>query len=165
MKTNPASVTGRAILCALFTITGFTLALIALLPANLQSAQKGKSSKSRQQFAPGAVVAAATPAPQDPGPAIGYENFQVPGALVPVTTTEAGQQVHSVEWLGRNAGEPSIGSNFATGVAIFKSGLESLFVTFDDSCPINGSTATWVNRASPTSVGLDSDPIAFTDRG
>src|SRR5207248_11097052 len=98
--------------------------------------------------------AAITPAPQDTVPGIGYENFTAPGVLVPVTTTEAGQQVHSVEWMGRNAGEPSIGSNWATGVAMFKSGLESLFVTFNDSCPANGLSASWVNRASPTSVGL-----------
>ena len=105
------------------------------------------------------------PAPQDPGPKIGYENFAAPGVLTPVTTTEAGQQVHSVEYMGRNAGEPSIGSNWATGVAMFKSGLEALFVTFNDSCPANGISATWVNRAAPTSVGIDSDPIGFTDRG
>jgi hypothetical protein len=36
------------------------------------------------------------PAPQDIGPKIGYENFIAPGVLVPVTTSEAGQQVHSV---------------------------------------------------------------------
>ena len=105
------------------------------------------------------------PAPQDTGPKIGYENFAAPGVLTPVTTTEAGQQVHSVEYMGRNAGEPSIGSNWATGVAMFKSGLEALFVTFNDSCPANGISATWVNRAAPTSVGIDSDPIGFTDRG
>jgi hypothetical protein len=105
------------------------------------------------------------PAPQDSGPAIGYENFAAPGVLVPVTTTEAGQQVHSVEWMGRNAGEPSIGSNWATGVAMFKSGLESLFITFNGSCPASGQSATWVNRPSPTSVGINSDPISFTDRG
>ena len=105
------------------------------------------------------------PAPQDTGPKIGYENFAAPGVLVPVTTTEAGQQVHSVEYMGRNAGEPSIGSNWATGVVMFKSGLESLFVTFDDSCPVNGQSATWVDRPAPTSVGIDSDPISFTDRG
>jgi hypothetical protein len=105
------------------------------------------------------------PAPQDSGPKIGYENFAAPGVLVPVKTTEAGQQVNSVEYMGRNAGEPSIGSNWATGVAMFKSGLEALFVTFDDSCPASGIAATWVNRAAPTSVGIDSDPIGFTDRG
>ena len=168
MKNKPASVHGRATLGALFAVIGFTLVVVGVLPTNSQSAQRSKTTKSSQSVrtvSPAAVTAAITPAPQDPGPAVGYENFQAPGVLVPVTTTEAGQQVHSVEWMGRNAGEPSIGSNWATGVAFYKSGLESLFVTFNDSCPANGLSASWVNRASPTSVGLDSDPIGFTDRG
>jgi hypothetical protein len=104
-------------------------------------------------------------APQDTGPKIGYENFIAPGALVPVVTTEAGQQVNSVEYMGRNAGEPSVGSNWATGVANFQSGLQTLFITFDDSCPATGRSSTWANRAAPTSVAIDSDPIGFTDRG
>ena len=105
------------------------------------------------------------PAPQDTGPKSGYENFTAPGVLVPVTTTEAGQQVKSVEYMGRNAGEPSVGSNWATGVANYQSGLQTLFVTFNDSCPANGPSSTWVNRPAPSSVALDSDPIGFTDRG
>jgi hypothetical protein len=166
MKNNPASATGRATVGALIAILAFVFVIFSVLPTNSQSAQRRKAVKSRQTVTQAAAVTAAiTPAPQDPGPGIGYENFAAPGVLVPVTTTEAGQQAHSVEWMGRNAGEPSVGSNWATGVAMFKSGLESLFVTFDDSCPVNGATATWVNRASPTSVGLDSDPISFTDRG
>jgi len=165
MKNKSASIYGRATLGALFAIISFTFVVLAVLPTASQSAQR-KAIKNRQSSKlAAAAIAAVTPAPQDTGPAIGYENFTAPGVLVPVNTTEAGQQVHSVEWMGRNAGEPSIGSNWATGVAFFKSGLESLFVTFDDSCPVNGKTATWVNRASPTSIGLNSDPIAFTDRG
>jgi len=105
------------------------------------------------------------PAPQDPGPKIGYENFTVPGVLVPVTVTSAGQQPHSVEYMGRNGGEPSVGSNWATGVANFQSDLQTLFVTFNDSCPNTGQSAIWVNRASPISTVIDSDPIGFTDRG
>ena len=105
------------------------------------------------------------PAPQDSGPKVGYENFAAPGVLVPVKTTEAGQQPNSVEYMGRNAGEPSVGSNWVTGVDNFQSGLQTLFVTFNDSCPANGQSATWVNRAAPTAVAIDSDPIGFTDRG
>jgi hypothetical protein len=105
------------------------------------------------------------PAPQDTGPKIGYENFPAPGVTTVVHTTEAGQQVNTVEYMGRNAGEPSVGSNWATGVAMFKSGLEALFVTFNDSCPANGQSATWAQRQAPTSLLIDSDPIGFTDRG
>ncbi len=116
-------------------------------------------------LAAGTVRAQIVPAPQDPGPKIGYENFIAPGLLVPVKTSEAGQQANSVEWMGRNAGEPSVGSNWSNGVANYQSGLQTLFITFDDSCPLSGLTSSWVNRAAPTSVGLDSDPFGFTDRG
>src|SRR5438309_3614525 len=59
----------------------------------------------------------------DSGPQIGFENFIAPGVLVPVTTTSAGGQVNSVEWMGRNAGEPSIGNNWLTDVTAFFSDL------------------------------------------
>jgi hypothetical protein len=67
--------------------------------------------------------------------------------------------------MGRNGGEPSVGSNWATGVANFQSDLQTLFVTFNDSCPNTGLSSIWVNRASPISTVIDSDPIGFTDRG
>jgi hypothetical protein len=103
------------------------------------------------------------PAAQDTGPKIGFENFSAPGVLVPVRVTEAGQQVNSVEYMGRNAGEPSIGNNWNTGVTAFESGLETLFVTFDDTCPANGQSSLWAMRQAPTLLAVDSDPILFTD--
>jgi hypothetical protein len=102
-------------------------------------------------------------APQDTGPKIGFENFTAPGALIPVTTTSAGLQVASVEYMGRNAGEPSIGNNWLTDTTVFYSDLQSLFVTFNDTCPLSGASATWINRAAPTAQAVDSDPIGFTD--
>src|SRR5438445_10303852 len=119
MNNRPASIYGRTALGALFTIVSFTFVVLVVLPTNSQSGQR-RATKNQQSTGPAAAVAAATPAPQDPGPPIGYENFAAPGVLVPVTTTEAGQQVHSVEWMGRNAGEPTIGSNRASGVTIFQ---------------------------------------------
>lgn len=101
-------------------------------------------------------------APQDPGPKVGYENFEAPGVLTPVIVTSSGGS--TVEYMGRNAGEPSVGSNWSSGVANFQSDLETLFITFDNSCSALGSSATWVNRRAPTSVAVDSDPIGFTDR-
>src|SRR3954464_2225190 len=98
------------------------------------------------------------------GPPVGFENFHPPGTLTRVFTTEAGQQPNSVEYLGRNAGEPSIGYNPFTDTSVFGSGLQSLFVKFDDTCPANGLSATWVNRPATTQVAADSDPITFTDR-
>jgi hypothetical protein len=121
----------------------------------------------------GAVaVAAATPippAPQDTGPKIGFENFEGPGTLTQVTTSSQGQPINTVEYIAHDAGEPSIGVNWnspnsATGVTVFQSDLQTLFVTFDDSCALTGPKATWVNRPAPTSVGVDQDPIGFTDR-
>src|ERR1700731_1071616 len=50
-------------------------------------------------------------APPDTGAKIGYENFEVPGVLTPVTTTTG----PTVEWMGRGAGEHSIGNNWKTG--------------------------------------------------
>lgn len=98
----------------------------------------------------------------DTGPKVGYENFEAPGVLTPVTSTNSGG--NTVEYLGRGAGEPSLGVNWNTGVVNFQSDLETLFVTFDGSCPVNGQTASWLNRPAPTSQAVDSDPIGFTDR-
>ena len=104
-------------------------------------------------------------APADTGPKVGYENFEAPGVLTPVTVSTG----PTVEFMGRGAGEPSIGVNWnslasASGVTNFQSDLETLFITFANSCPTGGPTATWVNRPAPTSVVIDSDPIGFTDR-
>lgn len=101
-------------------------------------------------------------APQDSGPKVGYENFEAPGVLTPVVVTSSGGA--TVEYLGRGAGEPSIGSNWLTGVANFQSDLETLFITFDDSCSLTNPKAVWANRRAPSSVVVDSDPIGFTDR-
>src|SRR6266852_6526454 len=98
----------------------------------------------------------------DTGPKIGYENFEAPGVLTQVTSTSSGGL--TVEYMGRGAGEPSVGSDWNTGVANFQSDLETLFVTFDDSCSLTNPKATWVNRRAPISQFIDSDPIGFTDR-
>ena len=96
---------------------------------------------------------------------IGYENFEAPGVITPVTVTTG----PTVEWLGRNAGEPSIGVNWQSpsspnGVTNMQSDLETLFINFSDA-PANGggATATWANRPATTQTVIDSDPIGFTD--
>jgi hypothetical protein len=96
-------------------------------------------------------------APAATGTKVGYENFEAPGVLTPVTQTSSG--AYTVEYLGHSAVEPSIGVNWNTNVAAYQSDLETLFVTFG----ANG-LATWVNRRAPTSQFIDSDPILFTDR-
>src|ERR1700730_1184503 len=105
-------------------------------------------------------------APQDSGPKVGYENFEAPGVLTPVIVTSSGGA--TVEYLGRGAGEPSIGVNWNStsssvgGMTNFQSDLETLFISWGESCSANPK-ATWVNRRAPTSVAIDSDPIGFTD--
>jgi hypothetical protein len=108
-------------------------------------------------------------APQDKGPKIGFQNFEAPGTLVQVTDSSQGPTLYTVEYMGHDAGEPSIGVNWnspnsASGVTNFQSDLQTLFIKFDDSCPANGQSATWYNSPAPTSQFVDSDPIGFTDR-
>ncbi|HXJ37951.1 MAG TPA: PKD domain-containing protein, partial [Bryobacteraceae bacterium] len=103
------------------------------------------------------------PAPPDPGPKVGFQNFEAPPTLVSVTSSSQGPSAKTVEYLGHDAGEPSIGNNWKTGTTVYQSDLQTLFITFNDSCP-SGSPATWVNRPAPTSQFVDSDPIGFTDR-
>jgi hypothetical protein len=101
-------------------------------------------------------------APQDNGPKIGYENFEPPGELTTVNVTSSGG--HTVEYLGRNAIEPSIGFNWATSVAHYQCDLETLFIDFNNTCAAGVPGSTWVNRPATVSQFVDSDPILFTDR-
>src|SRR3954466_5703157 len=100
--------------------------------------------------------------PQDPGAKVGYESFEPPGVLTPVLVTSSGGK--TVEYLGRYAIEPSLGSNFNTGVAAYQCDLETLFVDFTNGCGANGVNATWTNRPAPLPLFVDTDPIGFTDR-
>src|SRR6266700_2739440 len=126
-------------------------------------------SGSASAISTSAASALAPSAPQDNGPKIGFENFEAPGTLVQVASSSQGPTAHTVEYMGHDAGEPSVGVNWkspnsATGVTNFQSDLQTLFIKFDDSCPSNGQKATWYNSAAPTSLFVDSDPIGFTDR-
>jgi len=119
-------------------------------------------------------VGSSSPAPQDPNipsRAIGFENYEAPGVLTPVVVTSSGGA--TVEYMGRGAGEPSVGVNWLSanatsavgGVVNIQSDLETDFIYFADpnTTPVTTPIATWFNRRSPTSVAIDSDPIAFTD--
>ena len=167
MKKKPSPKFGRTFLGALLLATGVCFAILAAnvdVFHNIRA--QGASPSIKRSFAKqSATVSVAPAAPQDVSNYVGYENFAAPGVLVPVKTTEAGQQPNSVEYMGRNAGEPTIGSNWGTGLAMFQSGLQSLFVTFNDACPANGQSASWVCRAAPTAIAVDSDPFSVTDRG
>lgn len=103
-------------------------------------------------------------APLDSGPKSGFENFPAPGVLTQVASSSQGPTAHTVEYLGHDSGEPSIGVNPNTDVTNYQSDLQTLFITFDDSCAADKARASWVNRPSPTSLFVDSDPIGFTDK-
>src|SRR5437660_5166621 len=126
-------------------------------------------SGSASAISTSAASALAPSAPQDTGPKIGFENFEAPGTLVQVASSSQGPTAHTVEYMGHDAGEPSVGVNWkspnsVTGVTNFQSDLQTLFIKFDDSCPSSGQKATWYNSSAPTSLFVDSDPIGFTDR-
>ena len=110
------------------------------------------------------------PAPQDTGPKIGYEIFQPPAQLVNVTSSSQGPSAATVEYMGNDAGEPSIGVNFNSaqdtvkGITAFQSDLQTVFVKFDDTCPANGASASWYSSQAPTSQVANQDPIGFVDR-
>ena len=59
-----------------------------------------------------------------------------------------------------DAGEPSIGSNWATGAAMYQSGLQTYKVTFDNANP---PAATWSDVSSTLTSTTSLDPILFTD--
>ncbi len=126
-------------------------------------------SGSASAVSTSATSALAPSAPQDRGPKVGFQNFEAPGTLVQVASSSQGPGAHTVEYMGHDAGEPSVGVNWnspnsAAGVTNFQSDLQTLFIRFDDNCPANGQSATWYNNSAPTSQFVDSDPIGFTDR-
>ncbi len=59
-----------------------------------------------------------------------------------------------------DAGEPSIGSNWATGNALYQSGLRTYKVSFDAATPANAS---WSDVSSTLTSQTSLDPILFTD--
>ncbi|MGB7925270.1 MAG: sialidase family protein, partial [Pyrinomonadaceae bacterium] len=61
---------------------------------------------------------------------------------------------------GTDAGEPTIGSNWKTGRAMFQSFLTTFRVTFNDSCPSTPSSL-WEDKSPATSAN-SLDPILWT---
>src|SRR5438270_5568318 len=69
-------------------------------------------SGSASAISTSAASALAPSAPQDTGPKIGFENFEPPGTLVQVASSSQGPTAHTVEYMGHDAGEPSVGVNW-----------------------------------------------------
>lgn len=164
MKTYSASITGRVAIGALFLIASFCLALAALVPTSSESAQR--KAKSRAPIQPAALSAATIPpAPQPATPDyIGFENFEPPATLVKVFSSSQGSTPATVEYMLNDAGEPSIGVNWNSNVTAFQSDFQTGFITWDDSCNLTHSKATFRESQAPTAEVADQDPIGFTDR-
>lgn len=105
------------------------------------------------------VVGAGLPPVPAPTPATGmaprYQNYTAPAAG-PAT-------------LGLEAGEPSIGVNWNSetaqngGRSMYIALLQTLRITFNDSCPTSPSSL-WENKSFVTTTAQTFDPILFTDR-
>jgi hypothetical protein len=65
--------------------------------------------------------------------------------------------------LGQDAGEPSLGANWRSGNWMFQAGLETLRVTFSNTCSAFPTTQ-WVATETPVTSSASFDPILFTDR-
>ncbi|HEX8651658.1 MAG TPA: hypothetical protein VF708_12530 [Pyrinomonadaceae bacterium] len=61
---------------------------------------------------------------------------------------------------GTDAGEPTIGSNWKTGRAMYQSYLTTFRVTFNDACPSTPSDV-WEDKSAPTSAN-SLDPLLWT---
>ncbi|HEX8280288.1 MAG TPA: hypothetical protein VF551_02835, partial [Chthoniobacterales bacterium] len=117
------------------------------------------AATAADQYSGSATVVAAsasTPATPASGVAPRYMNYTGPAAG-PAT-------------LGKDAGEPSIGVNWASetgtngGRSMFIAETQTLRVTFDDTCPSSPS-ALWEDKSFPTTSAITFDPILFTDHG
>jgi hypothetical protein len=84
----------------------------------------------------------------------------IPAAAVPPSGAAPSYQIFAPPGESITGGEPSIGTNWNTGVAVVGNASDAAFITFDDSkSPV---TATWENRPPPTNVA-SFDPILFAD--
>lgn len=89
------------------------------------------------------------PAAQGSGPVPRFQNF-----------TPSRQQMEA--GFGMDAAEPSIGVSWLSGNVFFQSGLQTLRVKFDDSCP-SSPRVIWEDKTSAQTGAISFDPILYTD--
>lgn len=99
--------------------------------------------------APGAPTFINYPAPDD------CTGTQQPPNCIQPSTGSTTASTH-------DAGEPSVGVDWATGKAFIEAGNHTLRVTFNDS--VNPATAFWEDQRSPF-ARVSLDPIMFVDDG
>jgi hypothetical protein len=127
-----------------------------------------ETTRKAPQQTPNLPMMAPAPTPSTPT-YIGFENFEAPGTLVSMNSSSQGPSPDTVEYLAHDAGEPSVGVNWQSthdatnGITVFQSDLQTAFIKFDDSCPVNGVKASWYMSQAPSSQFIDSDPIGFVD--
>ena len=109
-----------------------------------------------------AVYYLATAADQYRGSAT-IENKPAPQPTPPPSTEVAPryQNYPAPAELGNSAGEPTIGTNWDSGNAMFIAALETLRVKWDDN--VSPASATWADVSAPNTSLLTLDPILFTD--
>src|SRR6266540_4187272 len=120
---------------------------------------------------PGAGTYTVAAAPFAPVPGAGpAPSYTASATLTPLDTTappSTGNEYltfanhHAPKGLGEDAGEPSIGTNWASGNAMYQSGFEALRVSFDDS--VSPANASWRDTAFPTTAVASADPIGYMD--
>jgi hypothetical protein len=189
MKRNASSTIARITASALLLVSSLVLTLVAIKidvvdlgqiarakeigpmllgPGRSSNLSANFSKQSRKSIVAAPAPLAVTPAPTS-GEYVGFELFEAPGTLVNVTSTSQGPAANTVEYIGHDAGEPSIGVNWQStqdsvkGITAFQSDLQTDFIKFDDSCPPSGLKASWYMSQAPTSQFIDSDPIGFVD--
>lgn len=91
-----------------------------------------------------ALVAQPPPPPPPTEQAPTYTNYVAPAALPN----------------SNQAGEPSIGASWSTGVVLYQANVTTYRVTFDDVT--TPATTTWANKQAPTAL-VTLDPILFVD--
>ncbi len=108
------------------------------------------AATSADQYKGTASVQAATPAGPTPTPP-------------PVSTEPAPRYFNypAPSGMGQDAGEPTIGVNWATGNAFILAGLQTLRISFDDSS--SPAKATWKNVSAANTSVITGDPLMFGD--
>jgi hypothetical protein len=110
------------------------------------------------------VYYAATAADQYRGSAAVEEKPVAPPTPTPTPSTEAAPRYFNYAapaGMGGNAGEPTLGVNWATGAVMYIAGLETLRVGFDDSS--SPARTTWEEVSAPNTTTASLDPLLFTD--
>ncbi len=140
------------------SVNGMLVATSAQGTTNFEAANINPSATGVGVYVVHVVYFAATPADQYRGTASVISIPSNPPQSTATPPTYINYQ--SPPNMGDNAGEPSIGTNWLTGNAMFQAGLETMRVTFDDSK--TPAAATWVDKNAPNNVA-SLDPILFTD--